>query len=54
MVFADPCCNLYVLKKVRELLHNIGVGDHATVVHDEDDPDAGALPIYHDESLRNR
>ncbi|KAH6805831.1 phospholipase D P1 [Perilla frutescens var. frutescens] len=41
-------------EQVRELLHNIGVGDHATVMHDEDDPDDGALPIYHDENVRNR
>lgn len=41
-------------EQVRELLHNIGVVDHATVVHDEDDPDDGALPMYHDESGRNR
>ncbi|XP_047960602.1 phospholipase D zeta 1-like [Salvia hispanica] len=41
-------------EQVKELLHNIGVGDHATVLHDEDDPDNGSLPIYHDESLRNR
>ncbi|XP_042054133.1 phospholipase D zeta 1-like [Salvia splendens] len=40
-------------EQVKELLH-IGVGDHATVLHDEDDPDNGALPIYHEESLRNR
>ncbi|KAL1549561.1 phospholipase D [Salvia divinorum] len=41
-------------EQVKELLLNIGVEDHATVVHDEDGPDNGALPIYHDESLRNR
>ena len=54
MVLSDPCQHLCFLKKVKELLHNIGVGDHATVLHDEDDPDNGSLPIYHDESLRNR
>lgn len=54
MVSADPRCKFVVPTKFRELLHHLGVVDHATVVHDEDDPDAGALPIYPDESGRNR
>ncbi|KAL8553907.1 hypothetical protein ACS0TY_002247 [Phlomoides rotata] len=39
-------------EQVREFLHSIGLGDHTTV-HDEDDPDDGALPIY-EGSVKNR
>ncbi|XP_051144137.1 phospholipase D zeta 1-like [Andrographis paniculata] len=41
-------------EQVREWLQYIGLGDHATVVHDEDEPDDGAMPIYHDDSVKNR
>ncbi|KAL2231263.1 UNVERIFIED_CONTAM: Phospholipase D zeta 1, partial [Sesamum indicum] len=41
-------------EQVKEWLHNIGLGDHATVVHDEDEPDDGAVPIYHDDTVKSR
>ncbi|KAG8363867.1 hypothetical protein BUALT_Bualt19G0067200 [Buddleja alternifolia] len=41
-------------EQVREWLHNVGLGDHATVMHDEDEPDDGALPVYNDDTVKNR
>ncbi|KAK6121109.1 hypothetical protein DH2020_045135 [Rehmannia glutinosa] len=41
-------------EQVREWLQNVGLGDHATVVHDEDEPDDGAVPIYNDDSVKYR
>ncbi|XP_073292448.1 phospholipase D zeta 1-like [Primulina huaijiensis] len=41
-------------EQVREWLHNVGLGDHATVVDDEDEPDDGALPISSEDSVKSR
>ncbi|KZV19469.1 phospholipase D p1 [Dorcoceras hygrometricum] len=41
-------------EQVREWLHNVGLGDHATVVHDEDEPDDGALPISSEHTVKSR
>ncbi|KAI3448533.1 hypothetical protein Pfo_005198 [Paulownia fortunei] len=41
-------------EQVREWLQNVGLGDHATVVHDEDEPDDGAVPLYNEDSVKNR
>lgn len=40
--------------KVKEWLQHIGLGDHTTVVHDADEPDDGAVPIFIDDSAKNR
>lgn len=40
--------------KVKEWLQYIGLGDHTTVVHDADEPDDGAVPIFIDDSAKNR
>ncbi|KAL2464198.1 Phospholipase D p1 [Forsythia ovata] len=41
-------------EQVREWLQNLGIGEHATVVQDEDEQDDEALPSRNDESARNR
>lgn len=42
-------------EQVKEWLQYIGLGDHTTVVHDADEPDDGAMPIFIDDSpVRNR
>ncbi|XVF66177.1 hypothetical protein PTKIN_Ptkin10aG0014400 [Pterospermum kingtungense] len=41
-------------EQVKEWLQNLGIGDHAPVVHDDDDPDDDAVLLHHDESVRNR
>ncbi|XP_047331779.1 phospholipase D zeta 1-like [Impatiens glandulifera] len=42
-------------EQVKEWLHNIGIGDHqTTVVHDNDEPDDGAIPIHPEEISKNR
>ncbi|GFP79138.1 phospholipase d p1 [Phtheirospermum japonicum] len=41
-------------EQVRDWLQNVGLGDHTTVVHDEDEPDDGAVPIYNDDSVKSR
>ncbi|EPS61308.1 hypothetical protein M569_13489, partial [Genlisea aurea] len=41
-------------EQIKEWLHNIGLRDHATVVHDEEDPDDGALPLYNEVSVKSR
>lgn len=41
-------------EQVREWLHNVGLGDHATIVDDEDEPDDGPLPISSEDSVKSR
>ncbi|XP_065863722.1 phospholipase D zeta 1 isoform X3 [Euphorbia lathyris] len=41
-------------EQVKEWLQNLGIGDHAQVVHDEDDPDDDPIPIHTEESAKNR
>lgn len=41
-------------EQVREWLQNIGIGDHAAVVHDDDEHDDEAVPLNHDEIAKNR
>ncbi|KAJ9181873.1 hypothetical protein P3X46_005920 [Hevea brasiliensis] len=39
---------------VKEWLQNLGIGDHAPVVHDDDDPDDETIPLHNEESAKNR
>lgn len=41
-------------QKVKEWLQHIGLGDHAAVVHDEDDPDDGAMLMYNEHNVKSR
>ncbi|KAK9004681.1 hypothetical protein V6N11_042141 [Hibiscus sabdariffa] len=41
-------------EQVKEWLQNLGIGDHAPVVHDDDEQDDGAVPLHHDESAKKR
>ncbi|OVA12917.1 Phospholipase D/Transphosphatidylase [Macleaya cordata] len=41
-------------EQVKELLQNLGIGDHTTVVHDDDEADDEAVHLHHDESAKNR
>lgn len=43
-----------LLQKIKEWLQRVGLGDDTTVVHDEDEPDDGAVPISNEDSARNR
>ncbi|KAH7854141.1 hypothetical protein Vadar_010582 [Vaccinium darrowii] len=38
----------------REWLHNIGIGDQTAVVHDNEDPDDGAVPVHHGDGAKKR
>ncbi|KAA8545205.1 hypothetical protein F0562_019906 [Nyssa sinensis] len=38
-------------EQVKELLQNIGIGDQTAVVHDDDEPDDGAVPIHNEDAL---
>lgn len=40
--------------KAREWLHNIGIGDQTAVVHDNEEPDDGAVPVHHGDVAKNR
>lgn len=42
--------------KVKEWLQNLGIGEHTTVVQDDDDADEDPVPLHHEESVsaRNR
>lgn len=51
-IASDLC--YFCSEKVREWLQSIGLGDHTTVVCDEDEPDDGAVPICNDDSVKNR
>ncbi|KAI3459247.1 hypothetical protein Pfo_015910 [Paulownia fortunei] len=41
-------------EQVKEWLQNLGIGDHATVMQDDEEPDDEAVPSRNDESARNR
>lgn len=41
-------------EQAREWLHNIGIGDQTAVVHDNDEPDDGAVPVHHGDCAKNR
>lgn len=41
-------------EQVKEWLHNIGIGEQTSVVHDDDEPDDGALPVHTEDSVRSR
>ncbi|KAF2313845.1 hypothetical protein GH714_018258 [Hevea brasiliensis] len=41
-------------EQVKEWLQNLGIGDHAPVMHDDDDPDDETIPLHNDESAKNR
>lgn len=40
-------------EQVKEWLHHIGIGEQTAVTQDDDEDD-GALPIYNEDSIRNR
>ncbi|KAL6146533.1 hypothetical protein ACLB2K_057211 [Fragaria x ananassa] len=41
-------------EQVKEWLHSLGIADQTAVVQDDDEPDDGAVPLHHDDSVRNR
>ncbi|KAM7469917.1 hypothetical protein LguiA_008100 [Lonicera macranthoides] len=41
-------------EQVKEWLQHIGIGDHTAVMHDDDEPDDGAVPIHNEDSVRKR
>ncbi|KAL1111552.1 hypothetical protein V6Z11_D02G068000 [Gossypium hirsutum] len=41
-------------EQVKEWLQNLGIGDHAPILHDDDEPDDDANLLHHDESAKNR
>ncbi|XP_043723030.1 phospholipase D zeta 1-like [Telopea speciosissima] len=40
-------------EQVKEWLQNLGIGDHTGVVQDDDEADDEAVPLHHDESVKN-
>ncbi|GJT35006.1 phospholipase D zeta 1-like protein [Tanacetum coccineum] len=40
--------------RVKDWLHQIGIGDRTTAVHDNDEPDDGAIPVNNEDSVRKR
>lgn len=55
----DHCLKIFLIsssntcQKVKEWLHHIGIGEQTAVTQDDDEDD-GALPIYNEDSIRNR
>ncbi|XP_062081905.1 phospholipase D zeta 1-like [Humulus lupulus] len=41
-------------EQVKEWLHTIGMVDQTAVVQDDDEPDDGAVPLHHEDSVKNR
>ncbi|KAI7733489.1 hypothetical protein M8C21_033729 [Ambrosia artemisiifolia] len=41
-------------KQVKDWLQHIGIGDQTSVVHDNDEPDDGAIPVHNDDSVKKR
>nr|KYP74381.1 Phospholipase D p1 [Cajanus cajan] len=42
------------LVKVKEWLHNLGIVDHTVIVQDDEEPDDGAVPLHHEDSVKSR
>ncbi|KAJ4956562.1 hypothetical protein NE237_013345 [Protea cynaroides] len=40
-------------EQVKEWLQNLGIGEHTGVVQDDDEADDEAVPLHHDESVKN-
>ena len=43
-----------IILKVKEWLQNLGIGDHAPIAQDDDEPDDDTVPLHHDEIAKNR
>nr|XP_027114761.1 phospholipase D zeta 1-like isoform X1 [Coffea arabica] len=41
-------------EQVKEWLQYFGIGDHTAVMHDDDEADDGAVPMFSNESVKNR
>lgn len=41
-------------EQVKDWLQHIGMGDQTTVVHDNDEPDDGAIPVHNEDSVKKR
>lgn len=40
--------------KLKEWLHNLGIVDQTVMVQDDEEPDDGAVPLHHEDSVKNR
>ncbi|KAJ1385581.1 Pleckstrin-like proteiny domain [Sesbania bispinosa] len=40
--------------QVKEWLQSLGIGDQTVMVQDDEEPDDGAVPIHHEDSVKNR
>lgn len=45
---------MQICGKVKEWLHSIGIMDQTAVVQDADEPEDGALPLHHEDIVKNR
>lgn len=41
-------------EQVKDWLQHIGIGDQTAVVHDNDEPDDGAIPVHNEDSIKKR
>ncbi|XP_020209202.1 phospholipase D zeta 1 isoform X1 [Cajanus cajan] len=41
-------------EQVKEWLHNLGIVDHTVIVQDDEEPDDGAVPLHHEDSVKSR
>ncbi|AES61429.2 phospholipase D p2-like protein [Medicago truncatula] len=41
-------------EQVKEWLHSLGIVDQMVMVQDDEEPDDGAIPIHHEDSVKNR
>lgn len=50
--YSDILLHVYWCK-AKEWLQNMGIGDQTAVVHDDDEPEDGAVPIYTEDSSKH-
>ncbi|KVH93524.1 Phospholipase D family [Cynara cardunculus var. scolymus] len=41
-------------EQVKDWLQHIGIGDQTAIVHDNDEPDDGAIPVHNEDSTKKR
>lgn len=40
--------------KLKEWLQNLGIADQTVIEHEDEEPDDGAVPLLHEDSVKNR
>ncbi|XP_016172953.1 phospholipase D zeta 2 [Arachis ipaensis] len=41
-------------EQIKEWLQSLGIVDHTVTIHDDEEPDDGAVPLHHEDSVKSR